>query len=264
MRVLKNYISIVLCVVLALNMIPVSFAGSLNENMEVSANHDSLVALGYSGDFLDGLTSDCLGKMVDIIGDDTVSSVYYGTSQSGTFTRGSINNDSLTFEIAAGEIGPKDEEYIKCVLVVVTWEWSKLKPIYRGKDAVSVNWDSNIYTFGSDTFYAADLYKSNANDDWSINAEYSTLTSSAQGGLGHFADLEEFKSYVGGTLLFVLYPTAPMNIGSTYITTINAEYVHSKLPLSGLSFAVEGVGVGITWNNSVDTRASSCNLRFSR
>ncbi len=261
---LKKIIVVVLCVVLALSVSPISFATSAREQLDESSNYDYLLDLGYSGELLDGLTEECLQKMVDIIGDDTVSNIYYGENQSNSFARGSIQEDSLDFNIVASEIGPKDEDYIKCVFVVVTWEWAKFKPVYRGKDAISVNWDSSVYTFGSDTFYAADLYKSNVDDEWSINSEYTTLTLAAQGGIGHFADLEEFKSYVAGTMFFTLYPTSRMNKGSTYRTTINAEYVHSKLPLSGVSFAVEGVGIGITWNNSADSRADSCDLKFSR
>lgn len=170
----------------------------------------------------------------------------------------------MILQISTGYIYQQNSNKVKTALVSASWEWAANKPIYRGQDAVAVNWDTSVFNYTSDSFYAVDVYKSNESDDWSTFKETNTLSIAQQGGIGHFTDLKAFKKYVGGMLLFGLSPKKAMYKGTKYETVINIEYAHAPLPLTGLSFSIKGIGVGISYNISCDTMAGTSTLKFNR
>ena len=93
---------------------------------------------------------------------------------------------------------------------------------------------------------------------------YSVLSAANQGGIGHYTDLEEWTEFVSGAMIFLLEPTSRMTKGNAYTTSINVEYAHEKSALTGLSFSLDDVGVGISWNVSCDTMADTKTFRYSR
>ena len=64
-------------------------------------------------------------------------------------------------------------------------------------------------------------------------------------------------------MLFILSPEHPIFSGTTNTTTINAEYAHETVPLTGLSFSFPGFEVGFSWNLTCDTRAVVYTLKYS-
>ncbi len=153
---------------------------------------------------------------------------------------------------------------IDSVLVVVSWEWAANKPIYRGKDAVAINWNSDVFTYKENSFSGFDLYRTSTTEDWTIFKQSTTLAQSVQGGLGYYTDLKVGKKYVAGEMLFYLEPESPIIKGTTYSTNINVEYGHAYMPLTGLSVSVGPVGVGLSWDRGCDTMASACSFKYSR
>ncbi len=262
MKSLKKFTAIFISIVMILSTSIHSFALE-----EQASNYEFLLSQGYPAEYLDNLTESSLQKMVEIIGTGYIANIEIEEStlnESTGTARGAINEGSMTLQIVTATICQHNTNKITGVLVSAAWDWAKNKPIYRGQDAVTVNWDNSIFSYNSDSFYAQDYYKSDASDNWSIFKEYTTLATSNQGGIGHWTDLKGLKRYVGGAMVFLLNPNSPMINGTTYNTTINVEYAHAPVPLTGLSLSILDVGVGISWNLTCDTMADSCNFNFSR
>lgn len=261
MTLRKSFFSLVLCIsLLVVSVIP-AFAA-----VEEKSNYNFLLEQGFSESFLNKQTDEYLQKMVDFIGDNEIGDIETTVTRlydSDIATFGSINSSSLSLEIVSSAICKSGSNKIESILVSVEWEWAANKPAYRGKDAIAINWNSSVFAYANG-FYGQDVYKSNAGDDWTIFKEYDTLAKSNQGGIGHWTDLKAVKKYVGGGMLFVLTPTSTMYKGSNYTTTINVEYAHSPVALSGLSISAAGVGIGLSWNLTCDTLAATNVFRFSR
>lgn len=234
---------------------------------EQMSNYEFLLNQGYPAEHLDNLTESSLQKMVEIIGDGYISDVEVQETvlnESNGVARASINESSMNLQLVTSAVYEYNTNKINGVLVSATWEWVKNKPAYRGKDGITINWDNNIFSYAEDSFYANDLYKSNVDDDWSVFKEYTKLAIARQGGIGHYANLKALKKYVGGSMLFLLDPCSPMIKGTKYKTTINIEYAHAPVPLTGLSFSAVSFGVGLSWNIACDTMSDSRTFKFSR
>lgn len=262
MNLRKRIFCLILCLVIFSVSTLTSFAKAENDK----ANYNLLLRQGFSDNFLKNQTDDYLQKMVDAIGNNevrnvetTVTKLYDGD----VTTMANIDKSLLTLKIEAAMMCRTGSNKVESVLVGVSWEWAANKPTYRGKDAITVNWNSDVFTY-ADGFYGQDLYKSNAGDEWTVFKDTDAPAEANQGGIGYWTDLKAFKKYVGGAMLFLLVPASPINTGSTYYTGINAEYAHSPVPLTGLSFSVADVGVGLSWNLSCDTLSASQMLRYSR
>lgn len=256
----------IFCFILCVSILVVSVVPSFALTVENNENYSFLLAQGFSDSFLKNQTDDYLQRMVDIVGENEVGNIETTVTElhdGDIATMGTINSSSLTLEIVAAEICKKGSTKIETVLVSASWEWAANKPVYRGKDAITINWNHNVFTY-ADGFYGQDVYKSNAGDDWTIFKEYDTLAQSNQGGIGHWTDLKAFKKYVGGGMLFILNPTSPINKGSKYATSINAQYAHAAVPLNGLSISIVGYGVGLNWNYSCDTLSATHVFRYSK
>lgn len=259
---IKKIISLVLCIIVCTIFSVPSFA--LTEE-EKNDNYNILLEKGLSENFLSNVTDEYLQRMTEIIGDNELGCVETSVgnlSDYGLSTFGTISNNSLTVQLEVVEICKKNSNEIDSVLVGASWEWAKNKPFYTGKDAISLNWNSSVVTYAGG-FYAQDLYKDNAANDWEIFNEYTNPAEAEQGGIGHWTDLKSFKSYVGGSMLFVLKPVSTIFNGTDNLVTINAVYAHSKSPISGLSIEIVGVGIGITANSLCDTTSVTCEMRYS-
>lgn len=262
MKTQKKVFCVVLCISLLIALLTPSFA----VNDENDDNYSFLSGQGYSDSFLDNYTDDYLKKMVEIIGDNEIGSIETTEAElcdnDAMTLSNDVNSSSMRLHITASEVCKRGSNKIETVLVTISWDWDAYKPIYRGKDAVSANWDNNVFTYANG-FYGQDLYKSNAGDNWTLYKEYNTVAQITQGGLGNWTDLKALKKYVGGAILFVLAPASPMYKGSIHTTAINVGYAHSRVPLNGLSINAGDVGVGISWNYSCDWLSSSHFFRYS-
>ena len=262
MKNLKKMTAIILCVVLFILSITPALASEETTNYNILLNH------GYPKEFLDNLSDSYMSKLVEEIGSGTVDDIQIvekSLVESELQTRG-IDPSSMTLQVASGAIYDANNK-VTSVLVSVYWEWAANKPIYRGVDALSFNWDSGVFVY-SGGFYAQDVYKSNANDDWTLLKETSNPDEATQGGIGYMTDLEEFKTYVGGSMLIVLYPKTDGNgnmyKGTAHSTALNVKYAHAPVPLTGLSLTVGPAGVGFSWTISCDTTSATSVFRYSR
>lgn len=262
MKTIRKIISIMVTLnILTLVFMPLAIAG------QQTSNYDFLIEQGYPAEYLDKLTEEYIAKMVDMIGTDHIEYLEtrkYTLDEKSRISRANINPGSMTLQITTGYVYYQNSTKVKSAIVSASWEWAANKPAYRGRDAVAVNWDTSVFNYLSDSFYATDVYKSNESDDWSTFKETNDLSSAQQGGIGHYTDLKAFKKYVGGMLLFGLSPKKSMYKGTKYSTVVNIEYAHAPMPLTGISFSVKGVGVGISFNVSCDTMAGSSTLKYKR
>ncbi len=248
----------------------VQAAEATNDDTDSMSNYEILLDQGYPQDYLDTLTSGMMQRMVELIGDGYVADVDIQTSSGGDeldnlgvdmlSEYGSISN--LSYTIALATICKKDSKVISSVAVVLTWEWKENKPAYRGKDFISVNWDTNVFCYEPDSFGSSDYYKTKATDDWSVSNEYNAPQKLAQGGLGFKTDLKMLKKYVGGGAAFVLSPATKILKNGSNKTTIQTEYVHTKSLITGIDFSISGVGVGITWDNACESDTDSAYVKY--
>lgn len=264
MKNIKKFFTVILCMILVALSFNQSFAIE-----EQSDNYEILLNKGYSAEFLDGLTDELMQRMVDTIGNGYISDIEIKETTlvetNNSLTRDLIPATDMTLTISAGTLCQYGTDNITGVLVAATWEWAENKPLYRGKDAIAINWDYRIFSKDEGSFYAVDLFKSGSDSDWTVSEEYTKLTSSALGALGHTTDLKAFKKQVGGSLMIMLLPENPMIKGTNNVTEININYAHERFPLSGISFAYKDYGIGIDFkDDACNTAADFCNVRFSR
>ena len=231
------------------------------------SDYQFLINQGYDEDYLDNLSEGAMQRMVELIGDGYVSDIEVTKtvfSSNNSLTRDNINPDNLILEISTGTICQYGTNIITCILVSVTWEWGRWDPLYRGKDAIAVNWDEDLFIYSEDSFYAEDVYRFFKVNDWTVLNSSDIFSIANQGGIGYYTDLEEWMTYVGGTMIFLLEPTEYMVEGNTYRTSITVEYAHEKSALTGLSFSYKNFGIGISWENECDTMADTSTIKFSR
>ncbi len=267
MKKIKKILACV-CVLtlLCLSVFPVSAAQE--------SPYEFLLRCGYSEGFLNSLPKEMLLKMYNTIGDNVVTEVkeevYYlddGGILNGVNLLGTIESSSLKFTVTASVINQKGTDQITGCLYSTLWEWEDEKPVIRNKDAVTVNWDASIFLLGS--FYAQDLGKKSQSQEFTITKEYTDMSESNQGGLGHFTQLSLSYSYVGGGMMVLLIPTSPMynstSVAESNRTNINLNYVHNRNPLGlGLSFSVAGLGVSVNAGALSDSRGISSYFAFIR
>lgn len=265
MKSVKKFFCFALCVIILFVSSVTAFAATATDRTH-NENYSFLLGQGYDAAFLNSQTDEYLQKMVDVIGDKDVVDITTEIAmmdENDVATRGNIDPSLLKFTIITSQLSSQGSDKIETVLINVSWEWAENKPVYRGKDAIAVNWDTNVLTY-SGGFFSQDAYKSNAGDQWSIFKENTAPAEAKQGSLGFWTDLKAFVSYVCGSSLITLAPTSTIYKGSSLGTTINAEYAHATSPLSGLSITVGPVGVGLSWNNSCDSTSVSNYMRYSK
>ena len=224
---------------------------------------------GTYEEYYTGFSASARQKIAEMIGSGNVakvkSSTYYLPGNS--LQRGNISASSLSLTITKSYICPNKGNKITSVLVAISWEWAANKPVYRGKDAISLNWDSTYFIKSSDdsgvAFYAQDVYRSNSSDEWTVYKEYNTLAMASQGGLGHYTDLKALKKYVGGAMIILLEPRRSIVKGNGFSSELNVEYVHSYLPITGLCFSTNDFGISVSWDRGCDYLSASNSLYFS-
>lgn len=260
----KKIFCIILCLIMLFTTSVYSFADTI-ENDEGKTNYEILLEKGYSESFLNNLTDEYMQRLVAVIGDNKVGSIETTETKfyDDSVTLDTISAALLTLNITATNVCKLNSTEISSVVVTITWEWAANKPVYRGKDAISVNWDENVFTY-TGGFYSQDCYKSNASDEWTLFKEYDSAAEANQGGIGAWTDLKALKKYVGGTMMLVLSPTSTMKEGTANSTGINVNYVHASAPLTGISFGAVGVSVGISWDRSCDSSSKTYYYRYSK
>ena len=188
----------------------------------------------------------------------------------GITINGAIPSSELDFSVTGYESLKWDSSVskykVKYLTVFVDWDWAGYKPTMRWDDAVSVNWDSDLFTYERNSFESTDYYTDGSTEH--VWKEWTQPAVLEQGGLGYFASLErnaDMNNPVYGNASFTLLPTSSMYQGTTYTTGINANYVHNINPLGlSLGFTVKGVSVSVNQGPLTDSIASALNYKFRR
>lgn len=160
---------------------------------------------------------------------------------------------------------------IDYIIVYVDYEWTLGHPIIHKEDAISVNWDSDLFMFEPDSFKSSDYYYNTNTKRWEGGPAFSDPAKLNQGGLGYFANLSKYtmpEAYIGGfkgSATFTLLPKSNIFSGNDCKTAINIEYVHNKTAaLGSLSFVYSGFGVSITTSMLTDSVGKAPAVHYSK
>lgn len=255
MSILKKLMCITMSTVLCLSLSIPAFASE--------AQKEFLEERGFPTDFLERRTDNQIDKLYkacleeNLKFDSTkVVSLEEKLKDGEQEPYGSIPSEDMSLEITPLVKVFSDQE-VELVRVFVFYEWAKTKPFIQKDDAISVNWDSDLFA------YDRNFELSCCSDDM----EYSSKTrpdEASQGGIGVFAELANTAGILSGTCSFDLVPkTTPMYLAEKSDSgriahNINVEYVHDKSLVSGgLSFVVKGVSVSINVSGSSDKASAS-------
>lgn len=179
---------------------------------------------------------------------------------------GSLSEDDMTLTITKVDFTEYDSEvgmnFLEEVMVFIDYRWLKQNaPFVKKDDGISVNWDSNVFTYLPGSFSATDYYMASLGV-WSAGPTNNNPYIITQGGLGYYADLGYVLDSIThkGTAFFSLVPRDPntYKYANGNATNINVQYVHDKTPLVGsISFTVYGVGISINAPVMNDSAAKS-------
>lgn len=281
---MKKIISMIMVFALFTTM---CFSGYAEEvTSEVTANDkvEYLLSLGIPGDLIskspeteiDDMYASFFEKSVEYLGTET-------TTMSLDDDLDSIevydNIPSADMSFSTSYFSVKNDKYatkndpIDYLEIRVSYEWSKGHPFVRWTDGITVNWDSNVFTYKSGSFTASDI-------KWLMGAEvkrvdYTRPAELTQGGIGFYTDLNSLfagalqtEVICGGQASLKLLPKkSPMYIGNigdfSKNTTINANYLYNKNPIGfSVGFAVAGVQVMATVGGLSDSAANSVSVSY--
>lgn len=203
---------------------------------------------------IEKLYQDCLNHDI-AFGGSEIS--YWKDGREVIQTRGAIPEYDMALDVSTlydvGDDGKGNNTYEEC-WVYVYYEWTSGHPAIRKVDGITVNWDPTVWS------YKGEFKHTDYSDKWTA---YSGVTSPArrvQGGLGYYAYLDSSGKNLVGDTRFTLIPAKtplyPEGSSKPHFTSeINVNYGHDKNPLTwvtGVSFSVEGVGVGLTLGDLTD------------
>lgn len=236
--------------------------------------YQRLIEYGYPKEYVDSLSDEMISQICNIIGNDTIIKVEETEAilnETGDIdTCGAIPQSYMNFKGYAGTICKKGTNIITGVLVSVSWEWIGSKPTVRKQDAIAINWDSSVFNYVADSFYAQSFYKQSGTSNWLQYKEWTNLSEAVQGGVGFFTQLAYSTQHVynnKGAAAFVIQPNSSMIEGSAYSSSINYNYVHDRTPLvnGSIGFGIQGASVSIKASSlTSDSTATTANVSYSR
>lgn len=201
--------------------------------------------------------------------------VYLGKSSSALIEQsenaitpyGTISSSDMTFTVTAiGFITNLSDgsKKLNAVFVSVDYLWAEGKPLICYEDAISVNWNSSLFTYDADSFTSNEYYLDSGS--WVRSGRSTTPSEINQGGLGYYTTLtggyDQLKGFASFTLLPCednMYTSSPNRT-----TSINAQYVHTKtLGILGATFGYSGNGITINAPALSDSVAASDNFSYS-
>lgn len=127
------------------------------------------------------------------------------------------------------------------VYIYVEYEWAIGNPYIRKEDVITVNWDSNVFTYDADSFYAVDEKFVLSEGGWIETDTYSRPMELNLGELGYIANLKYTERMLGqvinasqcrGWAEFTLLPASPVDqVSVESAVSIDINYVHDRNPL---------------------------------
>lgn len=179
---------------------------------------DYLLSCGYPEEFLNSVTDSTLKNIVSFISDKEILNVDYET-------KADIDNSNIIIKSVTAKIKDEKTDNIIGEAVCVYWEWLDKAPLIRDEDFIGINWDQELFVYGG-SFYAEDYYKDNQADSWVVSNSYKALARLNLDSLGHWTDLKAFKNIIGGSMVFNLLATSPIET-ENYNDGIEIKYSHN-------------------------------------
>lgn len=146
--------------------------------------------------------------------------------------------------------------------VYTKYEWTEPSG-YRKTDGIVVNWDADLLTYVSGTFYYDPSYRMSTTASWqSDTARYTNVPDNiAQGGVGVTFNLRSGESsYLRGTA-FVRLAKKNASASGNY-TTISSNYAHTVIDTAAESLTIGLTDVNVTFSctASYQNAASSASV----
>lgn len=247
----------------------------LDMDMSIEDMKQSLQQRDYPADYLDSLIAPQIETLYEIIANDknarfySVENKIMSTNENeGSLTRGNIPTSELDYQIVLtlSTVYYGNIQYITKIYVTITYNWLKL-PFFKLDDAIAVNWDSSVLGYVDNSFKEYNYGKTSNSNTWTTYRTANAASKLEQGGLGTFVPLNlPNATGLKGTVSFQLEPRPLYSMG--YVpdgsaTTINAQYVHNKNSMIGLSFGVTGFSVVINASGLTDSIAKSSTIYYS-
>lgn len=185
---------------------------------EYVSDYDSLLSFGIPEEFIRGLSESSLKQMRVILGNNCIAELDY---KNGVVTD---NRDILIKKLSL-QLADKNNNIVG-ETVCVYWEWAINKPLIREEDFISVEWNSDVFCYETDSFYAEDYRRNNIDESWMVSESYSVFARSSLNSLGHWTKNYGTKKQVGGFMIFSLVPTHPIDSAFDYDRDVNIEYIH--------------------------------------
>lgn len=231
-----------------------------------------LVAAGIPLEFLEMRSADELDTLYDLAQTHTL---HYSSCEDEAMTFGTIPDTDMFlypyFITACSPELPGTRSELDLVLVYVDYAWSAGHPFIHREDAISVNWDSNLFQFVPNQFSSVDYVLLPNNEKISYNSQINPAKLNL-GGLGYFADLSYVlpnavlnHSQYCGSASFAVEPKYTIYAGTGNKTQITIQYVHDKnpSPIGGISFSYNGVGISISSGAFQDSVAKAISIDYS-
>lgn len=240
---------------------------------------------GFPTSFFDNKEATDIDRIYDSLYGESI--VYMGSEtvflseiiDSESLPIGEIPEADMELTISKATVVVNDSKLKKTVVkevkIFVDYVWTGGKPFIQWDGAISVNWDSSVFTVKQNSFSGADHKLSMANNGWITTTTLNNPTLLNQGGLGYYAKLTYSETVMGnavsalqhkGSTQFSLLPAhSNMYLDSpNNVTSINVEYVHNKTPIfSSVWLSYNGLGVSITLPAMNDSVAKALNFSYS-
>lgn len=202
---------------------------------------------------------------------------YLKETGEGIVPTSDISEAHMKLDVSVADIWNSTTKRVTKVDVLVTYEWLNGRPMLRNTDAISVNWNADVYTYKG-PFESKEYANITTKDDMYYSV--GRPTEQEQGGLGYFIHLGETYDPINnlpcgnvhGKGSFILEPASPLYHvpedeadEATLSTSINVNYVHNE-DLTGffpLSFSIKGVNVSVDTSGSHTEAAASCIMYYN-
>ena len=245
---MKRAMSLMLVLLLCFAMaIPASAAtpvlspeGKIEHLIDCGLPADVLNELDES--VIDAMYQESLGNYIELVSYDKTNEV----SMVNGNARRAITDGDFEMDTSVLAVYESDRVTFRYYAVYTRYEWLEL-PAYRMRDGITVNWDADLLTFMSGTFYYDPSYKATANSSWTDDtANYTDVPDNlSQGGVGVTFDLRNYASALKGTAFIRLAKKNAASSGN--YTAVNSNYAHTTEELAADSLTIGLTDVNTTF-----------------
>ena len=247
---MKKAMSLMLVLLLCFAMdIPASAAtpalsteGKIEHLIDCGLPTDVLNELDES--VIDAMYEESLESYIELVSYDKTNEV--SLVNGNAYARGSITDGDFEMDTSVLAVYESDRVTFRYYAVYTRYEWLTL-PSYRMRDGITVNWDADLLTFMSGTFYYDPSYKATANSNWTDDTvNYTNVPDNlSQGGVGVTFNLRNYASALKGTAFIRLAKKNAASSGN--YTAVNSNYAHTTEELAADSLTIGLTDVNTTF-----------------